>query len=150
MKEDVLKYFYTLANLSCKFPQLIKDFFFFNSHVAYQIYDILDLYLSKFGRILCTIFQKSHPEHDFVTSVQLIHHISIRNTKIYDGLHVCSLFTFVITFFFLFIYSIQEDIYILAHLRRGDGGAGRTTNSRGSFNVRISNPEEKKPIEVDR
>lgn len=54
--------------------------------------------------------------------------------------------------FYLFIYSIEEDIYILAHLRISeDGGAGgRTTNSRGSLNVRISNPEEKKPIEVDR
>lgn len=31
--------------------------------------------------------------------------------------------------FYLFIYSIQEDIYILAHLRRGGGSGGiRTYN----------------------
>lgn len=64
--------------------------------IFWSIKFMIFLVQSKFGRILRSIFQKSHLEYDFVTSVYLVYHINIRNIQMYDQLHLCNLLISVI------------------------------------------------------
>lgn len=116
-----------MANLSCKFRQLIDDFFFFNSHVAYQMCDILDPVCLNLIESFALFFKKvTQSTISWLLSSWYI--ISVSGTPKYTTGFTYALFLPLLShFLFIYLFYTRGYLYTGAPSKRGVGGS-RTYN----------------------